>query len=121
MATILEHFSEDELRHELRGFPSASIESMLTLKRDPDAGHLQSAVLHVLSFYLPKGVNAVLSDQPDTARLREDLGVDSLALSEAVFKLEELFRVRIETSEVSQIGSLGDLKAYATHKFLGRS
>jgi acyl carrier protein len=42
-------------------------------------------------------------------RLAEDLGLDSLALSEMTFKMEELFGFTAETRDILGIRTVGEL------------
>ena len=108
--------SEDEIRTELRGFPASAVESVLALRGDFTAGRLRAAVLGVLEFYLPKSAARSLAEVPDTARLSEDMGVDSLSLAEAAFKLDELLTVPIETHETAQVKTVGELHALLCRK-----
>ena len=49
-------------------------------------------------------------------RLREDIGLDSLALSELAFKLDEVFAVPIETHEVAHVITVQDLQHFLRGK-----
>ena len=42
--------------------------------------------------------------------LREDLGLDSLSVAESMFKIEELFDVRVETTEIAEIITITDAR-----------
>ena len=116
---LLQHFTESEVRHELRGFPAQAVAAVLGLKQEPSAEWLKKAVPEILAFYLPRGVSTDLTTQPLSARLREDLGVDSLTFAEAAFKMEELFRVRIENAELAEIKTLGGMIVFVESKLLG--
>ena len=84
---LLQHFTESEVRHELRGFPERAVAAVIGLKQESSAEALKNAVPEILAFYLPSGVSTDLTTQPPSARLREDLGVDSLTFAEAAFKM----------------------------------
>ncbi len=114
---LLDHLDEAQIRHQLLGFPETAVETVLALKRHPSPESLLRAILHLLSFYLPKGADRDLSCRPPESRLREDLGVDSLTFAEAAFKMEELFGIRIENAELSQIRTLGELSDFARRKW----
>ena len=103
--------SETDLRRELRGFPEAAVTAVLSLRADFTAPGLRAAMLALLEFYLPKGSGRSLSGAADSARLREDLGIDSLTLAEAAFKLDELLGIPIETHETAKVTSVGALHA----------
>jgi acyl carrier protein len=52
-------------------------------------------------------------------RLREDLGLDSLAMIELLFKIEEHFDLEIPNEDLSRITTVADVTAYVEEK-LGR-
>lgn len=52
--------------------------------------------------------------------LRKDLGLDSLAMIELLFKIEETFDLEIPNEDLSQIATVGDVIAYVERR-LGAS
>ena len=114
----LKHLDETQVRRELRGFPAGTVDAVLALKLGATEELLRQAILGILVFYLPRGVLRDLASQPPSARLREDLGVDSLTLSEAAFKVEDLFAFRIENADLAGIETIGELMEYAKTKLL---
>ena len=48
--------------------------------------------------------------------LREDLGVDSLAMIELLFKIEEAFDLEIPDEDLSTITTVGDVIAYVERR-----
>ena len=108
--------SVEDIRTELRGFPASAVTAVLALRDEITARNLRSAMLAVLEFYLPKSVARSLAGVSDEARLSEDMGVDSLTLAEAAFKLDELLTVPIETHETAQMKTVGELHALLCRK-----
>jgi len=53
-------------------------------------------------------------------RLREDLGLDSLAMIELLFKIEEHFDLEIPNEDLSRVTSVADVTAYVEEKLGGR-
>ena len=43
-------------------------------------------------------------------RLHEDLGLDSMSMSEAMFKIEELFDISIENAELAELTTIADAR-----------
>lgn len=100
----------------LRGFPSAAVDAVERWFASPTPDNLESAVRGMLEFYLPRGSRRSLEQMSGTARLREDLGIDSLSLAEALFKWDEVFGVPIETHEAAEVRTLDDLVGFLAGK-----
>ncbi len=106
----------EALRESLRGFPPGALEAVLAFRENATSSTLDGAMRAILEFYLPRAVRRSLIDLPGTMRLREDLGVDSLSLAEAVFKWDDLFGVPIETREAAGVQTLDDLHYFLAGK-----
>lgn len=63
----------------------------------------------LVAFHLPRGAALPPLPLTDSMRLAEDLGLDSLALSEMTFKMEELFGFTAQTREIFGIRTVGEL------------
>ena len=111
--------SEEALRRMLAGFPERTVAGVVALRDGCDGQRLDAALRLVLEFYLPSRAKRTLADAPGSARLREDLGLDSLALAEAAFKLEEVLNVVIETREVANVATLDGLREFFEAKLGG--
>ncbi|MFA6959895.1 MAG: acyl carrier protein [Opitutaceae bacterium] len=82
-----------------------------------DVDALDTVVLAVVRDYQPaqlRGDPAVVL--PDSARMIDDLGFDSLALAEIVFFFEDLYRVSITNEELMRISSVGELRVFIRSK-----
>jgi acyl carrier protein len=51
--------------------------------------------------------------------LREDLGLDSLAMLEMVFEVEEAFNLEIPDEDLSKITTVGDVATYVEARLAG--
>ena len=81
--------SPDIIRAELAGFPIAAVGAALRFREDGGAASLGALVWEMLAFYRPKTHTAALGTLPPETRFREELGIDSLTLTEMVFKLDD--------------------------------
>jgi len=61
-----------------------------------------------------------IAQRPDTTRLGEDLGIDSLTMLEIVMSIEEALDFRAEDSDVRNIRTLGDVRRYVDDRVHGR-
>ena len=106
----LARLTESEVEHLLRGFPQSALTGALALRASCDAQDLERCLVGILVFYLPLGTDSPGDTLPGDTRLREDLGLDSLSVAESMFKIEELFDVRVETTEIAEIITITDAR-----------
>lgn len=104
--------SRDKMRH----FPQEVQEAFRTFEatRNPDA--LDPVILAILDDFIPKKTEVPLSTFPGSTRLIEDLGFDSLAITEVVFFSEELLNISIGNEELMQVRTLDDLRGFIRKK-----
>jgi len=112
---LLEKSSED-IREELAGFPDETIDSVMRFRENGEVETLGEVVLRVIEYYLPREKQQSLLELPETTRLFDELGADSLLLAEVAFKLEELFGVPIDLQSGQPPETLGDLLGFLREK-----
>ena len=95
----------------LARFPADAREAHQRFLTSGDAGSLDTVVLAVVRRFQSKA-----AELPDSARLTGDLGLDSLALAEIVFFLEDLYQVSITNEELASITTIGDLRTFIRRK-----
>jgi acyl carrier protein len=98
----------------LSSFPPAVREAQARWLEHRDPAALDAVVLAVVAFHRPRreGSPAGEAALPDSARLIDDLGYDSLALAEVVFFVEDLYQVTISNEDLKAIATVADLRAY---------
>jgi acyl carrier protein len=112
----LHHFGESEIEVQLRGYPDPTITAAKALRTASSTSDIEKFLLALLSFFLPAGSSPLALSPRSDLLLREELGLDSLALSEAMFKIEELFDIRVENSELAELKTLADARHLLTDK-----
>ena len=101
----------EHARKLLAGYPASTIEAGVAFAQAPTGEDLARLVLGVLAFHLPtKGKTDIdLNALPRSTRLVEDLAVDSLALVEMSFLLDDLLGVKLADEELRTLVTVGDL------------
>lgn len=119
--TTLKLKSCAQIKNELLGFPPSCIEAALRYRDDGQFDSLIAMLPGMIEFHLPKGTAKPPSALSDELRLCQDLGLDSLALAEMAFKMDDVFGISIETHEMAGVETVGALKAFLRAKLNGDS
>jgi acyl carrier protein len=107
-------------RELLRGYPPGTVEAAEGFFRAADSGALDQLLDGVLLHHLaPKPDRPPFATVSPDARLVEDIGVDSLAMVEMVFLLEELLGAKFPDEELRRLQTLADLRAAVRAKAVG--
>jgi acyl carrier protein len=112
--------TEQEIEHLLRGFSDASVAGALGLRTGSQTSDFETCLYGILFFYRPAGSEELDADPSGQTRLREDLGLDSLAMLEAMFKVEELFDIHIDNAELTTIYTIDDARHLLEEKLQSR-
>lgn len=103
---------EEKLRDSFRRNSPETIEAVLKFRRDGDTASVVIAVHGIIERYLSGDANKTLAQRPDSDRLGEDLGIDSLTMLEIVMSIERALGLRIHDRDVRNIRTLGDVRKY---------
>lgn len=103
---------EDRIKHLPAGARAAFQRFQAT--RDPAA--LDPVILAILEDFIPRQPARPLAELPGDTRLIDDLGFDSLAITEVVFFTEDLFGISISNEEIVRVRSLADLRGFIQAK-----
>ena len=106
----------EEIRSDLWGFRKSCIDAAVRFHSTGEPEALIAVLPGMIEFHLPSGAVKPPDDLKDDARLRQDLGLDSLSLTEMAFKMDEVLGLSIEVREVAGIETVGDLKAFVLGK-----
>lgn len=100
----------------LRHLPPAAQKAFQVFTTSGDASALDPVILAILEDYIPRPPAQPLATLPGETRLIEDLGFDSLAITEVVFFTEDLLSIRIANEEIFQVRTLDDLRDFVRRK-----
>lgn len=82
-----------------------------------DLSALDTVVIAIVAFHQHGGVPFDASAElPDSTRLIEDLGYDSLIMAEVVFFIEDLFQVTLSDRDLKGVYTIADLRAHLRAK-----
>lgn len=100
----------------LRRLPAEAQAAFRRFQEQGDLAALDEVLLAVLTDFIPRAPAKPLAEMPGTTLLMDDLGFDSLAITEVVFFTEDLFGIRIANEEIIQVRSLDDLRGFVRKK-----
>jgi acyl carrier protein len=103
---------EQSIRH----LPAAARAAFDRFQSDGDPATLDPVLLAILEDFIPRSSAVPLAELPGSTRLIDDLGFDSLAITEVVFFAEDLFGINITNEEIIQVRTLDDLRGFIRHK-----
>lgn len=112
----LAHLNERDIEKQLLGYPEATVTAAKELRSPSPAEEIEGFLLALLSFFVPAGGDSKPVQARSDLLLRDELGLDSLALAEAMFKIEDLFGIRVENEELAELRTLADARTLLTGK-----
>ena len=99
---------EDRIKH----LPAEARAAFHQFRADGDPAALDPVIFAILADFIPRTPATPLAEMPGDTRLIDDLGFDSLAITEVVFFTEDLFGISITNEEIIQVRTLADLRGF---------
>ncbi|MDX6765160.1 MAG: phosphopantetheine-binding protein [Candidatus Methylacidiphilales bacterium] len=111
---------EQVLRESFKRHSPETVESIIRFRKEGDASGVVTAIHGIIEKYITVEERKNLSECPDSARLIEDLGIDSLTMLEIVMSVEEAFNFRIDDNDARNIRTIGDVRRYVDDRVHNR-
>jgi acyl carrier protein len=108
---------EEKIRH----LPEVAQAAFREFSASGDVDGLDPLIFAILEYYAPRKPERPLAEHPGSALLMDDLGFDSLSITEIVFLTEELFEITITNQEILLVRSLDDLRTFIRAKVSART
>lgn len=108
---------EEKIRH----LPEAAQAAFRAFRASGDVAVLDPLLFAILEHYVPRAPARPLAEHAGATLLMDDLGFDSLAITEVVFFTEDLFEITIANEEILLVRSLDDLRAFLRAKVSARA
>ena len=100
----------------IRHLPAEARAAFARFQADGDPSSLDPVVLAILEDFIPRRSAIPLAELPGGTRLIDDLGFDSVAITEVVFLTEDLFEFSISNEEILSVRTLDDLRSFIRRK-----
>jgi acyl carrier protein len=91
-------------------------EARAAFQASGDPAGLDTVICAILADFMPRRSAVPLAERSGSLRLIEDLGFDSLAITEVVFFAEDLFGITISNEEIAQVRTLDNLRGFICRK-----
>jgi acyl carrier protein len=108
---------EDRIKH----LPAEARAAFRRFQHEGAPAGLDPVILAILEDFIPHRPADPLAKLPGSTRLIDDLGFDSLAITEVVFFVEDLFGIGITNEEIVQVRTLDDLRGFILRKVAVRA
>ena len=108
---------EDRIKH----LPAEARAAFHRFQNGGDPAGLDPVIFAILEDFIPRRSAVPLTKLPGSTRLMDDLGFDSLAITEVVFFVEDLFGIGITNEEIIQVRTLDDLRGFIHRKVAARA
>ena len=108
-----------DLKETLRRCSPETVAAAIRFREERDPGAVPEVVYGIIERYQPATAAVQLSKAENSARLIDDLGLDSLTLLEIVMTIEDVLKIRIENEQLREIRTLAQLNDFLHEKISG--
>ena len=105
-----------DLKRALKRCSSEAIQAAFHFHETRDKADVPTIIHGVLAREMDEEKLPVLAKADPNTLLIDDLGLDSLALTEVVMSAEDILGIQIENNELKTIRTLGDLEQFVQAK-----
>ncbi|NJK91575.1 MAG: hypothetical protein HC904_06970 [Blastochloris sp.] len=111
---------EEKIRESFKRHSAETLEAIFKFRKEGDLTVVLTAVHGIIERFLPADHAGPLANRPDSLRLIEDLGLDSLTMLEIIMSIEEALDFRIDDNDARRIMTLGDVRRYVDDRVNNR-
>lgn len=104
--------STDDLQENLKHCPEGTLEALLDFRATGNADSLLTFVKGAMIRHLDLEQAAALEAATPDSKLIDDVGIDSLTLTEIVIMIEECLAISIPNEDLMKLETLGSLQDY---------
>lgn len=120
-ATVAQAQPATDQADRIKHLPAEARAAFERFQAGGDPATLDPVIFAILADFIPRPPATALAELPGDTRLIDDLGFDSLAITEVVFFTEDLFGISISNEEIVRVRSLADLRGFIHGKVAARS
>ena len=110
----------DKPEEKIRHLPAEVRAAFQQFQTDGDLSTLDLVIAAILEDYVPRPPPRPIAELPGGTQLIDDLGFDSLAITEVVFFTEDLLGISIANTEIIRVRTLDDLRGFVRRKVADR-
>ena len=114
--SAIKTFPATEQADRIKHLPAEARAAFQRFETLGDPAGLDPVICAILADFMPRRPTVPLAERPGSTRLIDDLGFDSLAITEVVFFAEDLFGITITNEEMVHVRTLDDLRGFIRQK-----
>ncbi len=109
----------EEVSETMRRCPTQAVEAAIAFQQGRDPALAPAIVLGVIERFAEPAMREKVRNADDSARLFDDLAIDSLMMVEIVMTIEQVMQVSAPDEELRTLRTIGDVKKYIDAKIRG--